>query len=264
MRACRCCTAHTNQTRRRPITDIVAALDLVNDDLGVNEALSPQSRLLLGMLNVGWVVGVDGPHMGLPARFADTLHDPLLGSYWRLPEATPVLASGRFELANRPASFDGAPLWNEDLSQPAGRAVEADFAALFPRMAIDLAHRQAAAFLVTALPNGSGWPAEGPAPVIQLTNYRVEPGRVRLTVQADRAGLLRLAHPIYPTVAVLRNGKPVAAIGDVFSFIVLPIEAGRNDIVVSASPSLLRRICLAITVLTSAGLLGMLAIPLKK
>ena len=239
---------------------IAAALDLVGEDLAAHDALSPQSLLVLGMLNVGWVVGVDGPHMGLPARFAGTTADPVLGPYWRIPEATPALASGRLELADRPASFDGRPLWNGDLSQPAGRAAEADFSALVARMGVDLAHRQAAAFLATALPEGSAWPAQGPPPAIELTAYRVEPGRVRLTIEADRAGLLRLAHPIYPAETITRNGERVAAVGDVFSFIVLPIEAGRNVIEVSAHPSLLRRTCLAITAATVLGLLVLLAL----
>jgi hypothetical protein len=238
---------------------IVAALDLVADDLAANDRLSSQSRTLLGMLNVGWVVGVDGPRMGLPPRFADTIADAVLGPYWRLPEATPVLASGRFELAERPAAFDAAPFWNGGFSAPAGRAAKAAVVALVGRMGVDLAHRQAAAFLVAARPVGPPWPAAAaPAPAIELTDYSVEPGRVRLTVTADRAGLLRLAHPIYPTVTVLRNGEPVAVVGDVFSFIVLPIEAGRNDIEVTASPSVLRRVCLAITAATVVGLLALL------
>jgi hypothetical protein len=239
---------------------IAAALDLVGDDLGAHDVLSPQSLLVLGMLNVGWVVGVDGPRMGLSSRFAGTTPDPVLGSYWRIPDATPVLASGRLEQAERPASFGGSPLWNGALSQPAGRAAEADFSALLARMDVDLARRQASAFLVPALPQGSAWPAEGPAPDIQLTGYRVDPGRVRLTIAADRAGFLRLAHPIYPAEAITRNGEPVAAIGDVFSFIVLPIEAGQNAIEVSAHPSLLRRVCLAITAATVVGLLAVLMI----
>jgi hypothetical protein len=235
---------------------IVAALDLVADDLAAGNALGPQSRTLLGMLNVGWVVGVDGLRMGLPPRFAGTIADPVLGPYWRLPEATPVLASGRFELAERPASFDGVPFWNGSFSEPAGRAAKAEVVALVGRMGVHLAHRQAAAILVAALPQGPPWPtAAAPAPAIELDAYSVEPGRVRLTVTADRAGPLRLAHPIHPTVTVLRNGEPVATIGDVFSFIVLPIEAGRNDIEITASPSLLRRVCLAITAATVAGLL---------
>lgn len=239
---------------------IAAALDLVGDDLAAHDVLSPQSRLVLGMLNVGWVVGVDGPRMGLPARFAGTTSDPVLGAYWRIPEATPVLASGRLEQTARPASFDGSPLWNGALSQPAGRAAEADFSALIARMEVDLARRQASAFLVPALPQGSAWPAEGAAPDIQLTGYRVDPGRVRVTVVTDRAGFLRLAHPISPAETITRNGEPVAAIGDVFSFIVLPIEAGRNDIEVTAHPSLLRRGCLAITAATVLGLLVLLAL----
>jgi hypothetical protein len=235
---------------------IVAALDLVADDLTATNRLGPESRLLLGMLNVGWVVGVDGLHMGLPPRFPDTIADPVLGPYWHLPEATPVLASGHFELAERPASFDGAPFWNGSFAEPAGRDAKAAVLALTGRMGVDLAHRAAAAILLSAAPP---WPpADGPAPLIELASYVVEPGRVRLTVTADRAGLLRLAHPIYPTVTVSRNGVPVAAIGDVFSFIVLPIAAGRNDIEVTASPSLLRRVCLIITGVTVVGLLGTL------
>ena len=88
--------------------------------------------------------------------------------------------------------------------------------------------------------------------------YRVDPGRVRLTVLSDRAGYLRLAHPIYPTETITRNGEPGAAVGDVFSFIVLPIEAGRNDIEVSAHPSLLRRVCFGVTVATVLGLVVLL------
>ncbi len=232
---------------------IVATLDLVADDLAATNALGPQSRTLLGMLNVGWVVGLDGPRMGLPPRYADTIADPVLGPYWRLQGATPVLASGHFEVAERPAAFDAAPFWNGQFAQGAGRDAKAAVVALTGRMGVDLAHRQAAALLLPAPPP---WPAaDGPAPVIKLDAYTVEPGRVRLTVTADRAGLLRLAHPIYPTVSVTRNGTPVAAVGDVFSLIVLPIEAGRNDIEVSASPSLLRRVCLAITGVMVIGLL---------
>jgi hypothetical protein len=239
---------------------VAAALGLVGDDLAAHDALSPQSRLYLAMLNVGWVVGVDGPHMGLPARFTGAESDPVLGHYWRIPDPTPVLASGRLEQVARPASFVGVPFWHSDLSQPAGRAAEADFSALVKRMDVDLARRQAAEFLVPAVPQGAAWPAPGPAPDIQLMNYRVDPGRVRMTVQSDRVGLLRLAHPIYPTETITRNGEPVAAVGDVFSFIVLPIEAGRNDIEVSAHPSLLRRVCFGVTVATVLGLVVLLVL----
>ena len=132
------------------------------------------------------------------------------------------------------------------------------------RMGVDLADRQAAQFLVPVMPQGAAWPAAGPAPDIQLADYRVDPGRVRLTVQADRAGFLRLAHPIYPTETITRNGEPVAAIGDVFSFIVMPIEAGRNDIEVSAHPSLLRRVCFGVTVVTVLGLVVLLIVSRRR
>ena len=243
---------------------LAAALGLVGDDLSAHDSLGPQSRLMLGMLNVGWVVGIDGPRMGLPARFSGTTPDSVLGHYWRVSDATPVLASGMLEQADRPASFDGAPLWNGELSQPSGRAAEADLSALIARMDVDLAHRQAARLLMPVLPQGAAWPAGGPAPTIALESYRVDPGRVRLTVLADRAGFLRLAHPIYPAETITRNGQPVAAAGDVFSFIVLPIEPGRNEIEVSVHPSLLRRACLAVSVATVLALAGLLLFRRRK
>jgi len=237
---------------------LAAALGLVSDDLSAHDSLSPQSRLILGMLNVGWVVGVDGSHMGLPARFAGATPDPVLGPYWRLADPTPVLASGQLEQVDRPASFDGAPLWNGALSEPVGRAAKADMSALVAHMNVDLVHRQAARLLVPVLPRGTVWPAVGPVPAITLESYRVEPGRVHLTVISDRAGFLRLSHPIYPTERITRNGQPAPAIGDVFSFVVVPIEAGRNEIEVSAHPSLLRQLCLGITVATVLALGGLL------
>ena len=239
---------------------IVASLALIADDLTAHNAPGPLSRTLLGMLNVGWAVGLDGPRMGLPSRFIGTQPDPLLGLYWRFPEATPVLASGRFATVERPASFDGVPLWNEDFLYPSGHAAEADVARMVKAMGIDLTRRQAGAFLVPALPAGGGWPEQGPAPAIQILDYRVTPGRVHLVVQSDHAGLLRLAHPAYPTVTVTLNGQPAPTVADVFSFIVLPVATGRNEIEVGASPSALRRICFAITVSTVLLLLGMLAL----
>lgn len=239
---------------------MVAALGLAGQDLAAHAALGVQTQQVLALFNVGWVVGEDGPRMGLPASYAGTTPDPVLGPYWRVPDATPVLASGQFELAQRPAAFDGRPLWTGDMTLPAGHADEAALLALVKRMGIDLVHRRAAAFLVTTRPEGPAWPAEGPAPQIRLTDYRVEPGRVLLSVVADRPGLLRLAHPIYPTETVTRNGQPVPIVGDVMSFIVLPIVAGTNEIVVSAHPSVLRRVCLGITCATVVGLLVMLVV----
>ncbi len=237
---------------------MAATLGLAQADLNATGALGADARLLLAQYNVGWLVGIHGNRPGLPARVAGSAPDPVIGPYLRLAGATPVLAAGRFVAAVRPPSFDVFPFWNIDFWPPptGGAAFDAEQAAvrLVRAMDIDLDRRSAGAFLVAEPPHGAPWPAESDgAPRISLDRYEVSQSRVRLSLHADRPGLLRLAHPVYPGLVVSRNGAPVAYVGDVFSMIVLPIVAGENDIELAVHPSRLRRDCLAVS-----GVVGLL------
>ena len=232
-----------------------AILKVAAADLKATGTLSNSTRGLLALANIGWIVGTGPTKPGLPAAFGDTLLDPLLGSYWRIPEATPFVVSGKLELADRPASFDVAPFWNTTFGDATAETREAlDAVKRFAtQMEADPAAHRARVLLVPAIPDGEEWQPRTEAPrLVRPLVYKVEPGRVTLSLESDRPGFIRLVHPMAASISVSRDGVPVQAIADVESLIVLPIHAGTNDIVVTAAPSLLRRISLWLAIATVA------------
>jgi len=238
-----------------------AALNIAADDLRAHGTLGADARLLLAQYNVGWMVGFDGPVPGLPSIVRGATPDPVLGRYQRLPDPTPVLAAARIVRQARPESFDGKPYWNRDFEPgslyPGAADAERQDIALTKQMGIDVVHRTAAVLLMPVLPQDEAFQMpDGPAPHITLSEYKVESGKVSLHVQSDRPAFLRLAHPVFPGLMVIRNGLPSVFAADVFSMIVLPIEAGPNDIALTVAPSRLRLTCLAISALVFASLLA--------
>jgi hypothetical protein len=235
-----------------------ALLKIVQQDLRAKQHLEPATRAMLAAANVGWIVGTNAKSMGLPDDFTGTVTDPVLGAYLRIPEATPYLASGRLELTDRPAPFDAAPFWDIafDHQSDASTAAMAAMAAINARMRPDPATRQAAAILVPMRPLTLGWDTEreGQAPAVRLVSYAVEPGTVRLLVESDRDGFIRLAHPLGLGAQVTQDGRFVTPLTDVQSLIVLPLHAGQNDFVIAPMPSRLRRLSFWVTVGMLAGL----------
>ena len=227
-----------------------AVLKIASADLKATGTLSATTRNLLALSNIGWVVGTGPAKSGLPNHFAATLPDPILGPYWRILEASPYVVSGRLEQAGRPTSFDSAPFWNTtyDAGSPDTAAAIAAVLRFQSRMGADPAAHTARTILVPAIPPGEAWHGgTGEPPVTRQRAYTVEPGRVRLSIDADRPGFIRLVHPMAATVSVYRDGEPVPAIADVESLIVLPIHAGVNEIALTASPSRLRQMSLLVS-----------------
>ena len=221
-----------------------AVLKLAAADLKATGALSPAARDLLALSNIGWVVGIGATQPGLPLTFADTIPDPELGPYWRIPEATPFVVSGQVEQMDRPLSFDALPFWITmfDAGLPATKDAMEAVRGIQVRMGADLANRRARAILLPVVP--AAWHNDpAAAPVARPVAYSVAPGRVALTIEADRSGFVRLVHPMAATVSVTLDGAPADAMADVESLIVLPIHAGVNAIVVTAAPSRLRQVC---------------------
>ena len=240
-----------------------AVLKVAAAELKSTGTLRPSTRGLLALSNIGWVVGTGPTTPGLPVAYADTLSDPELGAYWRIREATPFVVSGRLEQADRPASFDVSPFWNLSFELSLPEAIEALDAVqrFYAGMGADPAARQAKKLLLPVIPDGEEWQAaSGETPVAHAIDYRVEPGRVILTLDVDRPGFVRLVHPMAATVLVSRDGRPIRAAADVESLIVLPVHRGINAIVVEAQPSTLRRACFWLTMATALGLLGVLAV----
>jgi hypothetical protein len=235
-----------------------ALLKITQQDLQVGRHLEPETRTMLAAANVGWLVGINANAMGLPDDVTGTVSDPVLGSYLRIPEATPFLVSGRLETMARPAPFAAAPFWDFyfDRHSDVATAAMAAMEGINERMHPDPATRQAAAILVPPQPAQPGWDmqAQGEAPTVQLLSYVVHPGTVRLSVEADRAGFIRLAHPLGLGTQVMQDGRPVTPLADVQSLIVLPLHAGRNDFVIAPEPSGLRTICFWVSMITLGGL----------
>jgi len=237
---------------------MVAVLQLAQNDLNRNGSLSSETAGLLGIYNVGWVVGHRKNRMGLPDAVPGTVPDDVIGPHLRIAGATPFLVSGRLQQASMPADFGGPPFWQNDFLARTARAEGAEAAAqtAFAAMQVDVPQRQAGQFLLQALPD---W--EHPsttAPHAKLVDYRVWPGRVRLVVDSDGAGFLRLSHPFYPALHVTENGVAVQAVADVFSMMVVPIKAGQTDIEVVAQPSSLRIACWWISIMSAISLISAL------
>jgi hypothetical protein len=230
-----------------------------------NGGLGPSSQAMLASLNVGLVVGVGYRSVGLQLDIAGMSADPVLGWVISIPEATPILASSRLETMPRPDSFDAAPFWNIAFEQRRPDTVRAKAAVMEINgaMRLDPARRQAGSFILSRIPPGQEWSGTSGGnepPRIALLNYSVGAAIVRLAVEADRPGFLRLAHPLTPSARIERNGQTVMAVPDVEGLIVMPLLAGRNDIVVSEYPSSLRQACFWITAIVTAGLLMAMAL----
>jgi hypothetical protein len=168
-----------------------------------------------------------------------------------------VLAAESFTVTPLPAAFQTGPFWDIsfDRTPPDPAAIKARDAdlALTAAMKIDFTQRTAASFLVPALPHGADWPVLSSKPInIQLVSYDVDQRTTRVVVESNRPTLLRLAHPVFPGIDITRNGVPVSYTSDVFNLAVVPIVAGRNEIVVTVHPSALRRFCVLFTSLIIA------------
>jgi hypothetical protein len=237
---------------------MVAVLQIVQSDLNRTGSLSAETAGLLGIFNVGWIVGHQKSRMGLPAAVPGPVPDNVIGAHLRIAGATPFLVSGRLEQAAIPGDFGGPPFWQNDFLARTARAEGAEAAArtAFEAMHVDLPQLQAGQFLVQAMPDWGH--AGGAAPRVKLVEYRVWPGRIRLVVESDGAGYLRLSHPFYPALHVTENGVAVRAVPDVFSMMVVPVRAGETDIEVVARASRLRVVSWWISLITVAGLFGAL------
>jgi hypothetical protein len=244
---------------------MVAVSKLAEADFARSGRLQPETSGLLSLYNVGWIVGLDGSRMGLPASWPDTVTDPVLGRVARIATATPFLVSGSTKRVPFPVAFGGPPLWNKHFLDGSAKAAETEAVAAWRHMGVDLASRQAAVFLLADGPAMPAWARRetgDAAPRTQLLDYRVAPGRVHLAVMASGRGDIRLAHPMFPTLNVTVDGQAVQAAADVFSMMVLPLHAGRNDIDVVAGVSPLRRLCFWVTAAASAMLTGALIVAL--
>ena len=223
-----------------------ATLKIAEDDLRREHGLTVSTVKMLAALNVGLCVGLRDQGMGLPGWIEGGQPDTVFGRILRVTGATPVLVTNTLEQMERPPSFNASPFWQGAFNDKNPSASEAKFAVvqIASRMDIDLTAQRAERFLVPRIPAGAEWNiGGGEPPQITVAHYEVNPGSVRIVLEADRGGFARLVHPLTPDTRVTRNGVIIDAIPDVEALTVLPIQPGTNDIALVWVPSALRQIC---------------------
>jgi hypothetical protein len=205
---------------------------------------------LLAVLNVHRIVCFRPFAMGCPAGFRDATAEGPLGPVVPIPDASPVLFSPRLVPLLPPHGMDKPALWDPIFAMepmpPRLRAISAFLDAWLAQARPDPATR-----IAQALPVRDP-PAQPPAADSgdwhpRLMHYALTLQTVSLTVAADRAGFVQLAHPWYPGTEVRVNGQVVQPMRGAFNLIVLPIGPGETVITLRPRITPATRLALALS-----------------
>lgn len=192
-------------------------------------ALSPETRMLLGLFDVGRIICNTALANGCPASASGTENDAVLGLF--IPVAAmPAVFSQRLVLMAAKPGLDKPMLWPEDFhsAQDAPRigAVAAELWRFAATEDIDGATRTAAVIAVNDDAVATGvLPASGPWHAVIL-DYGVGLTSVTLQVEADAPGFVQLSHPWFPSTRVTVNGVATQAIRGTIDLMVVPIQPG--------------------------------------
>ena len=218
-----------NMAATRVHNFLLAAANLVETDLRSAGALSPRTRTLLRLFNVGEVICSSSVANGCPAGVDGTSLNPVLGRYIPV-DGAPALFSRRLVSLDLGPGLQKPMFWPDDFAPTSDRRrrVDAVDAALDRFLAAeqpDSSGNQAAAIPIT----GQVAPREAASagtwhPVIE--DYTVSLDRVRLQVETDGAGYAQLAHPWFPSTVVTINGQEVQPIRGTIDLIVVPLQPG--------------------------------------
>src|SRR5208282_6527805 len=103
------------------------------------------------------------------------------------------------------------------------------------------ATHQAAALPVRDLPAASPAPASSGPFQAALDAYDVSLQTVSLRITASGRGYAQLSHPWYPATEVRLNAKAITPLQGAFDLMVVPLEAGINDIEIGPVSTPVRR-----------------------
>lgn len=211
---------------------IAAAIKLVERDLRAQAALGQDTEAVLEMFNVGRIVNDSGRGLGLPDSIAGGVAEAPLGRVLEVRAPSPVIFSTRLLELSPPGELDKPVLWNESFEKPSERVARLmELVHSIPgRMDYDPTTRSAGAIPVRTSLQGN---RAGEAPPAswdgRIERYDVQLDRVQLSITSRLAGFAQLAHPWYPRLEVTWNGQALVPIRGTMNFLVVPVEAGRND-----------------------------------
>jgi len=236
------------------------SINLAERDLRWTGRLSTRTATLLAQLNVSRIVCTDPANMGCPETFQDASPEGPLGRRILVPDASPVLFSRSLIALSPPEGLDKPALWDPifEFEPMAPRvAAIARFLHLYLDTAgIDPVRHTARALPVRQPPPGTTTdPADFEA-VPVLEQYTVSLARVELVIAARQAGFVQLAHPWYPGNEVRINGTVTAPLQGAISLLVLPLDVGRNHIVIEPRTTPMTRLAAWISGTALAGALA--------
>ena len=203
------------------------------NDLDIQRQLTPETTLLLDMLNVGRVVCWSPFRMGCPRRF-HPVSEGELGGVVPVPGASPVLfARGLTRLAPAPG-LDKPMLWDEQF-RPAAHdpqvAKIGPFLAKWLQVTGPVRGGVATALAVRNPPEATGRPVAEAGTAAwhpRLISYHVGLQRVRLQVVTNARGYAQLAFPWYPGTLVRVNGRKVTPLQGATNLIVIALPRGED------------------------------------
>lgn len=224
---------------------------LVQELASPRPALSAESRDLLQLLNVAWLVDRSpSPRLARLPLDPETAVRPEPGLV-RLAHAGPALFAPRLEALPGPAPIEAlVERWRTDplegrgqrtldaLSRTARTRDHELFLPLLRDLRIDRAGRRAERFFVAG--PGALAPPGGEGAGFAVLEHREGLDEVEVVARAGSPGFVRLAYSFDPGLRVTLDGRPIEAVPDFLGALVVAFPAGRHAIALRAPDAALR------------------------
>jgi hypothetical protein len=219
---------------------------LVQDLAGPQPALSPESRDLLQLLGVAWLVDrAPAPRIARLPVDAETSVRPEPGVVG-LAHASAAIFAPRLQAIPAPAPIDRlVARWESDplegrgqrsldaLSRT-GRTLDHElFVPLLRDMQIARSERRAERLFAAGLPQPEAMGA-GDGAGFHVLAHREGMDLVEITARAGAPGFVRLAYGFDPALRVALDGEPVASVPDFLGGMVIAFPAGEHAIALRA------------------------------
>ncbi len=225
---------HHNMAATRVHNYAETIVEMGARDLRRDGRLGMPTLSLLRLLNVTRIICFSPVAAGCPDRFVQVSEDGPLGRVVRIAGASPAIFSQRLVTLTPPPGLDKPMLWAEDFignpPAPLVSVIEGFLNTYLRDAGIVSTSSFASALPVRDISAARSAPAGSDPWQAAVSRYSVVLQKVEMQIMASGPGYAQLSHPWYPANEVRINGKPVAPFRGAFDLLVVPIQAGTNDI----------------------------------
>jgi len=223
---------HHNMAATRIHNYAVTILEMAAHDLGRDGRLDAPTLTLLRLLNVTRIICFSPTAAGCPESFVEASNEGPLGRVIHIVGTSPAIFSRGLVNLAPPPGLEKPMLWAEDFTSPIPQVSKIDdFMMSYLRDAgISSTSHDALALPVYDVSTAGSVVVESDPWQPILTRYSVSLQKVEIRIMSGGRGYAQLSHPWYPANEVSINGKPIIPLRGAFDLVVVPIEAGINDI----------------------------------